>query len=388
MQRIVKNCIHVISKIFQGLSRLLGGIVILGALCIWALFAYLQRTHDASTDLKYSEIYHQTFETQKELSLCQWSDTKEMFLSEYGSTGQRIANIKKGTKLQVKKIIWYDKAFVGKQLKIFVEIDDPQFSKYTVTSKKKINAYELTVNYPREPYVDELARFNPDCLRNVELTLFRAVQYNNLDAIKSLAERGSDLDQKDLDGRSLLHFARQKDIVQYLLEHGAHSDLTDKWGRTPLHYLKSLTNLDVVKLLIAKTDNLDQKDEDGNTPLTTALDARNFDIAALLLEAGANPQQKDKYGSTLLHIACVSEELKMVRWLIQKGVGVQQTDDSGQTALHYACYRTQVEIVRLLLENGASPYQADNEGLTPLQIAQQRSSPEVVEMLKAARKPI
>lgn len=367
------------SKFMKIFLRLLGAALILGLVLIWALFAYAQRTHDASNDPKYSEIYNQTFEVQKELLLCQWSDTKKIFLSEYGSWGQHLATIEKGTKLQVKKITWCDKLFVGKFVNIFVEIDDPRFSKYTAASSKKIDAKELTINYLHEPYTDELARFNPDYLKNIELTLLRAVQYDNLNAIKHFTEGGADLNQKDLDGRTPLHFARQKDVAEYLLEKRADCNLTDKWGKIPLHYVK---NLDVVKLLMDRTDNLDQKDLEGNTPLLIALDARNFDVSQLLLEAGADPQQRDRQGRTVLHTACLNEVVPMVRWLMHQGVGVQQTDDSGKTALHYACYREQIDVVRLLLENGASPDQPDNEGITPLQLAEKRSTPEIVELLK------
>lgn len=69
----------------------------------------------------------------------------------------------------------------------------------------------------------------------------------------------------------------------------------NKAGRTPLHFnaLKS-GNLDVAKVLISNKADLNIKDNNGQTPLHYALALRKWSLAKLYIDSGADLSVKDK----------------------------------------------------------------------------------------------
>ncbi|XP_061369810.1 integrin-linked protein kinase 1 [Gastrolobium bilobum] len=74
----------------------------------------------------------------------------------------------------------------------------------------------------------------------------------DLDGIKELLDGGSDVNFRDIDGRTALHVAAcqgRTDVVDLLLRRGAQVDPRDRWGSTPLADALYYKNHDVVKLL-------------------------------------------------------------------------------------------------------------------------------------------
>lgn len=411
-------------KILKSLLLTFGVIVIAIPLSIIALVSFLNRSQSVSFEPKYSEIYNQTFELQDDLFVCQWSDTKQIYLQTYSEN--QIGIIRKGTKLRVKGIEKHNKIFVGINVRIFVDIDDPLFSSY-----KAIDASNLIIGYLRLGYNDDLAQFDPQYLKNTEIrTLHIAVQYEDFEAVKKLVESGADLNQTNLDRKTPLHYAKQLDMVQYLLEKGADSKLKDKFDKTLLHYAVKDNNIDVIKLLIKNGVNIDQKDNEGNTPLLVAARDRNFDVVVLLLKSGADASIKGEYEDTVLLLAAQNDRLDIVQlslesgadplavsglsqmngilfaarndniemakffvaagvpldsanhngrtplhyasgnvdmlaFLIGSGADVHQQDERGRTVLHEACYSDHLDSIQFLCEKGAQINQGDNEGVTP-----------------------
>ncbi|XP_057441301.1 integrin-linked protein kinase 1 [Lotus japonicus] len=74
----------------------------------------------------------------------------------------------------------------------------------------------------------------------------------DLEGITELLDAGSDVNFRDIDGRTALHVAachRRTDVVDLLLQRGADVDTQDRWGSTPLADALYYKNHDVVKLL-------------------------------------------------------------------------------------------------------------------------------------------
>lgn len=272
-------CLLIAFIIFCVLFYPFGSFVL--AVMLTTLFSFV---HDVSSNPQYSPLYHQTFETQQELVLNQWSDTRSFYLDTYHSSWKdQVEIVDKGTKLKVKKITLQMK-WAGKDLKILVEIDDPKFSAHKANSSKTIDACQLLTDWWGCTYGDKIAEFDPDLLRNVKIkTLRQAVQYGDFEAVKRLIENGADVNEK-MNGLTPIFFANQYEIVKILIENGA---------------------------------NIHQRDKDGNTPLHIAIIKDCLECVDSLLKFGADPFATNDDQQTALHYA--ASDLKLVKLLEEAG---------------------------------------------------------------------
>ncbi|KAA8526224.1 hypothetical protein F0562_008037 [Nyssa sinensis] len=74
----------------------------------------------------------------------------------------------------------------------------------------------------------------------------------DLDGLGELLESGTNVNFKDIDGRTALHVAAcqgRTDVVELLLQRGAEVDAEDRWGSTPLADAIFYKNHDVINLL-------------------------------------------------------------------------------------------------------------------------------------------
>ena len=81
------------------------------------------------------------------------------------------------------------------------------------------------------------------------------------------------------------------DSVKSLIEKGADVNTENDWGCTPLHYAADSGYVDIAKLLIEHGADVNAKDSDGWTPLHYALKNGHTDVAELLKKHGARRGQ-------------------------------------------------------------------------------------------------
>ncbi|MBA2369880.1 MAG: ankyrin repeat domain-containing protein [Candidatus Protochlamydia sp.] len=328
-------------------------------LTVMSIFWIQSIPQNVSLDPQYSEIYNQTFEVQNPLFICQWSDTKDFYLDS--SSGDiDIGEIEKGTRLRVKKVT-KSQGFASTRVKILVNIDHPQFSTY-----KAISADDLILRYCNLGYSDNLALFDPNYLKNIEVnTLQRAVQYEDLEAIKHLTL--NEINQQNMDGKAPLHYARSLEIASYLLNNGANPNITDKWGKTLLHYAAKNNLYDIVHLLVTNGALIDQRDNNKDTPLLIAADAKHFDIVVYLLRSGADPLLKGQYQQTVLLNAAHHDRLDVVKIALQLGADPLAISElSTMSGVLFAARNNNLEMAKLFIEAGAPVNCANNSGETPL----------------------
>lgn len=146
-----------------------------------------------------------------------------------------------------------------------------------------------------------------------ELTksLLQAAADDDIDQVKSLISRCTDVNAQDDYGQTPLHCAAYKgykNVAVSLLENGASTDPKDNAGRTPLHYAVGAGK-------------------------NRKLEAGHADVVELLLDKGADINAKDKWGWTPLHFAARMLHKDMVELLVSRGADLNATNERGRTAL-------------------------------------------------------
>jgi len=250
--------------------------------------------------------------------------------------------------------------------------------------------------------------------------LMYAARQGSLEAARTLAEMGADLNLTDPDGTSALELAILNghfDTAAMLTKKGADPNIADVtgmaalyasvdmntlgeiYGRPARQSTDKLTALDLLPILLAhganpnaalKSPTLNRAHTpgepslgEGTTPLMRA--AKNGDTAAMrvLMAHGADASLKQKNGTTTLMLAAgvgrgtgvfakdyatEAELLDAVKFLTESGVDVNAANDSGQTALHIAAQASD-GIVKYLAEHGANLDAKDKQGRTALDVA-------------------
>jgi len=117
-------------------------------------------------------------------------------------------------------------------------------------------------------------------------------------------------------------------------------------------------NLEEVKSLLDRGANVNAEDHIKQTPLHMAAWFDSTEIARLLLDRGARVDAEDDEKETPLHRAAYSGRTAVARLLIDRGANVNAEDGDKWTPLHMAARNGHTEVAKLLILNGADPFKA------------------------------
>jgi ankyrin repeat protein len=126
----------------------------------------------------------------------------------------------------------------------------------------------------------------------------REHEERNIEAVKQHLAAGADVDVKGgWAGGTPLHYAvgeGRNEIAKLLIAKGANVNAKDGNGSTPLHYANTK---EIAEPLIAEGANVNAKNKDGKTPLDLAIQVRNTELAALLRKHGGKKGKELEAGN-------------------------------------------------------------------------------------------
>ncbi|GAM28302.1 hypothetical protein SAMD00019534_114780 [Acytostelium subglobosum LB1] len=166
-------------------------------------------------------------------------------------------------------------------------------------------------------------------------------------------------------GMRPIHLAVEKmDIclIKYLLDKKADVNIKDNQGWTPLHFAAYAGSLEICQLLIEQGRAAVMAiSKDGTLPLHY-LSKHKFDktqsvkfraVLSLLIAKGTPVNAKTIRGETALHRAALFGSVQGVTFLVEHKADINSQNARGETPLYFGVIGRQKKIVALLVEYGA-----------------------------------
>jgi ankyrin repeat protein len=238
--------------------------------------------------------------------------------------------------------------------------------------------------------------------------------HRDYDIVNSLLAGGSEVSNRNIDGKTALYLAVEEDqveIVPLLLAYGSDIFAADNTGLTPIEKAIQEKRPALEELVTGET--VQRSDSTGNTILHIAVRNRaDQAITTRILDKNAAVNARNKEGNTALHIAVVNNDESSGNLLIARGADIfapnsagesplylafhssgsvrewmlnektlEARDGLGNTALHYAAQWKLAQHVPLMVKRGARLEASNATGETPLFWAARADSPETVEAL-------
>jgi len=149
--------------------------------------------------------------------------------------------------------------------------------------------------------------------------------------------------------------AFQPATVDILIGAGARVNERDDEGQTPLYWAVERGREDVVRTLLEKGADINAVDACGMSPLIRACAQCcvhvNTRMVKLLIENGAAVESKDADGMTALHHASREGHTEIVSLLLKRGARVRDRDRSGDNALDIAEQFSKIQVIDLLRQS-------------------------------------
>jgi ankyrin repeat protein len=260
----------------------------------------------------------------------------------------------------------------------------------TIFKKKTLLEKEIERNKKEyEETIQELEKNSTDINFQVKkgyTCLILAVCNNNMEVVKYLCENGADLEITDYEFKNTALFFgignNHTEVVEYLIEKGANINHRNSNGDSPLHFACIKGNLQLVKLLHQKGADLNEPNSEGNTPIAFCTGNKFTDVMEYLIENKVNLKNQKVHLLPLTH-HCIENEMY---WGLELLITADKTlinkwDKNFNTPLEFAVQINNVDAVDILLENGANPNVCNSINITPLYEAVENGNLELVKIL-------
>jgi ankyrin repeat protein len=250
-----------------------------------------------------------------------------------------------------------------------------------------------------------------------------AARENNLPEVSRLLSVGVDVNAKDSEDRTPLHWASVQGHVKAiidLLQHGADIEAKANWGWTALHWACYNGHVTVVIELLSRGATIEAKTHRGDTSLHLASHRGHLPVVKTLLSGGADilavTLAVNNYGDLPIHYAVRYRRSEVSKYLLRKFYAttrrvplhtllddltwIGDPDSSSAPPLRFALHRNVlgmedvVEIIKVLVDRDPALLRSrDPDGSLPLHVACRRGAPfssvqSLVDLYKASVKSV
>lgn len=246
------------------------------------------------------------------------------------------------------------------------------------------------------------------------LSLFEAVQKNDLSGVKKALQRGADINHQEGNISPLMTSLQLgfPKLSKELIKLGASIETEDENGLNALEISLKQSFTDLASFLIEKGAKLprdtsilsdlisEERDQALNLALSQGIDleynpdridsALNLAIfyqkpqlIPLLIKFGADPNAKGRDNLNPILFASYYSNFESLLELSQYPLDINATDNSGKTALHHAVINKQHEIADILFYDlGANKSLEDKGGNTACKLAKKNKDQRMRKLLK------
>lgn len=221
-------------------------------------------------------------------------------------------------------------------------------------------------------------------------TLVQNNDYNRcLNLIKRCRERAIELEEKDIFGYTVLHWAAYANNTEIILalisEKKTLIDPLDEVGRTPLKIAVEKDNFESVKLLIKLGADPLIPDESGENSFYTAIKKMNKKTICTMVKVCKDRVKSDYIfpnKATITHTLAFMN-LSNAPYNFVNSVDIYAPDNIGNSIIHNCCTSDNYLMLEYLISQVENLDQSrpNNEGLIPIQIAYKHGSKYAAEIL-------
>ncbi|KAH8593580.1 ankyrin repeat-containing domain protein [Bisporella sp. PMI_857] len=205
-----------------------------------------------------------------------------------------------------------------------------------------------------------------------------------LEIMDMVLKAGVNIDAVTKAGETSLHHACSyplPSVATYLVENGIDVNIRDENGITALNQKEAVASKEIIECLLDAGADIETKDVNGSTPLLKASQVHSWEAICILVERGANCNAQTTDGWACLHYVIEEGNNALIKFLLQKGADINIKTITNWSTIHCAAIFDHLDSYKILVENGADTSATNDSGWNVFLVAVERGSVEFVQHL-------